>query len=171
MTAFELSLFEIADEATQDHDVLTYAPDITEQYAEMWREVEAFDTKRRIPTFDEVWNSYNADKFYDLYSHVESEISSFRNSGISGFDDSDDYTAKDRSRANRRKCEVRAKIRHRDTLINIGFRVDALTDADQTRRLSEIYGQNKWKKYLDNPKMARTNPNLSGKGCAYKKVV
>lgn len=165
MTSFERALFEIAEELIRPYDLVpSYSPD----YAEMWREVEAYDIpEKRIPTEDDLWKTREYEEWCKLYDSVDADILAYVESGLPEVDDVS--TGKNRKRAERRANTRKAKNRHRAVLVAIGFD----PDYDKVRngcRLSELYGQNDWKRYHESAKAVRRNPNLSGKGCAYKKV-
>lgn len=166
MTSFERALFEIAEELIHPYDLVpSYAPD----YAEMWREVEAYDIpEKRIPTEDDLWKMREYEEWFKLYDSVDADILAYVESGLPEVDDVS--TGKNRKRAERRARKEQAKSRRAKTLINLGFDPEMLTPAERTRRLSELYGQIAWKNIHESSKIARHNPNLSGKGCAYKKV-
>ena len=176
MTNFERSLFEIAESEMREY---AYAPDYAEDYAALWAEVEAYDVPiDHIPSEDEVWGYYAYDEYCKVMNSVNADILAYmRGDGVGGdgvggdCEDPDGvFVAKDRTRATRRHTERRARDRHVATLENLGFCLDMLTEAEKTRKLSELYGRPcAWKKWHESSKKPRRDPSLSGKGCAYKR--
>lgn len=166
MTNFERALFEIAEELTRPYE---YTPSYAYDCAEMWREVEAYDIpEKRIPTEDDLWKMREYEEWCKLYDSVDADILAYVESGLPEVDDVS--TGKNRKRAERRANNRKAKNRHREILLNYQFDPE-YSKVRNGCRLSELYNRTPaWRKYWESPKIVRRNPNLSGKGSAYKKV-